>query len=103
LTIEVALSLMLLMAATLLVRSLWNLQRIDPGFRADRLTTMQVWLPRTKYPDAASVSRFYEELLRRVRQVHDVSAAAVANTRPFLGWSLGARLQTPGHTFAAED
>src|SRR2546425_2870267 len=58
---------------------------------------MQVWLPQAKYPDAAGVSRFYEELLRRVRQVHDVSAAAVVNTRPFLGWSLGARFQIPGH------
>jgi putative ABC transport system permease protein len=103
LTIEVALSLMLLMAATLLVRSLWNLQRVDPGFRADRLTTMQVWLPQAKYADAAGVSRFYEELLRRVQQIHEVSAAAVVNTRPFLGWSLGARLQSPGHASPEAD
>jgi putative ABC transport system permease protein len=102
LTIEVALSFMLLMAATLLVKSLWNLERVDPGFRADRLTTMQVWLPPSKYPDAAGVSRFYAELLRRVQQIHEVSAAAVVNTRPFLGWSLGARLQTPGHASPAE-
>src|SRR5205823_1332522 len=97
LTIEIALSLMLLVSATLLVRSLWNLQRVDPGFRADRLTTMQVWLPQAKYPDAGGVSRFYEEVLRRVQQVHGVSAAAVVNVRPFLGWTLGARLQIPGH------
>ena len=103
LTIEVALSLMLVMTATLLVRSLWNLQRVDPGFRADRLITMQVWLPEAKYLDAAGVSRFYEELLSRVQQIHEVSAAAVVNTRPFLGWSLGARLQTPGHASPGAD
>jgi len=103
LTIEVALSLMLLIAATLLVRSLWNLQRVDPGFRPDRLTAMQVWLPEATYPDAAGVSRFHQELLRRVRQVHEVSAAAVVNTRPFLGWSLGARVQTPGHASPSAD
>ena len=103
LTIEIALSLMLLAGATLLVRSLWNLQRVDPGFRTDRLTTMQVWLPRTTYPDAAGVSRFYEEFLRRVQGVRGVSAAAFVNTRPFLGWSLGARLQVPGHAAPAED
>jgi putative ABC transport system permease protein len=103
LTIEVALSLMLLMAATLLVRSLWNLQRVDPGFRVDRVTTMQVWLPATKYPDAASVSRFYAELLRRVQQSPEVSAAAVVNTRPFLGWSIGARFQPPGQTWSGAD
>jgi len=103
LAIEVALSLMLLAGATLLLRSLWNLQQVDPGFRADRLTTMQVWLPQAKYPDAAGVARFYEEVLRRVRQVHEVSAAAVANVRPFLGWSLGARLQMPGHASPRAD
>jgi putative ABC transport system permease protein len=103
LAIEVALSLMLLVGATLLLRSLWNLQRVDPGFRADRLTTMQVWLPPAKYPDAAAVSRFYEDLLRRVQGGHDVAAAAVVNVRPFLGWSLGARLQLPGHASSAAD
>ena len=103
LTVEIALSLMLVVGATLLLRSLWNLQRVDLGFSADRLTTMQVWLPQSKYPDAAGVARFYEELLRRVQQAPEVSAAAVANVRPFLGWSLGARLQMPGHASSGAD
>jgi predicted permease len=101
--LEVGLALMLLVCATLLVRSLWNLQRVDPGFIPDRVTTMQLWLPRVKYRDSGSVARFYAELLRRVRSVPGVSAVAVVNTRPFLGWSLGARLQVPGHTAPAED
>lgn len=103
LTIEVALSLVLLVGATLLLRSLWNLQRVDPGFRADRLTTMQVWLPQARYQDADSVSRFYQEVLRRVQEVREVSAAAVVNTRPFLGWSLGARFQIPGQASRGAD
>ena len=103
LTLEIALSLMLLTTAILLVRSLWNLERVDPGFRAERLTTMQVWLPPTTYPEADGVSRFYEDVLRRLQQVPDVSAAAVVNTRPFLGWSLGARFQRPGHPSPAAD
>src|SRR5438067_8750154 len=103
LTIEVALSLMLLVGAILLLKSLWNLQRVDRGFRADQLTTMQLWLPKAKYPDAPTVSRFYDELLHRVQKVHDVAAVAVVNTRPLLGWSLGARLQVPGHAVPAED
>jgi predicted permease len=103
LTIEVALSFMLFFAAILLVRSLWNLERLDPGFRADHLTTMQVWLPEAKYADRGRVSRFYEQLLQSVQDTHDVSAVAVVNTRPFLGWSIGARLQVPGHAAASDD
>jgi putative ABC transport system permease protein len=93
---EIALSLMLLVAATLLVRSLWNLRQVDPGFRAERLLTMQLWLPAEKYASPSSVSRFYQEVLRRIGRFPEVRAAAIVNTRPFLGWSLGARLEIPG-------
>ena len=100
LTVEIALSLLLLIGATLLVRSLWNLQQVDPGFRAERLLTMQLWLPEEKYANPSSVSGFYEEVLRRLHQFPEVRAAAVVNTRPFLGWSLGARLEIPGRTLS---
>jgi predicted permease len=103
LAVEIALSLMLLFGATLLVRSLWNLQRVDPGFRPDRLITMQLWLPGTRYPNAESVSLFYQEVLRRIHSLSDVTATAVVNTRPFLGWSLGARFQAPGQASSAAD
>jgi len=93
---EIALSLMLLVAATLLVRSLWNLRQVDPGFRAERLLTMQLWLPAEKYPSPSSVSAFHQEVLRRIDRFPEVRAAAIVNTRPFLGWSLGARLSIPG-------
>ena len=103
LTVEIALSLMLVIAATLLVRSLWKLQQVDPGFRADRLVTMQVWLPQGKYPTRSSVSGFYREVLRRLHQFPEVREAAVVNTRPFLGWSLGARLHIPGRPSPTAD
>ena len=88
LAVEIALSLMLLVGAVLLVRSLWHLQRVDPGFRADGLLTMQLWLPETKYEGASEVAGFSAEILRRFAQFPEVSAAATVNTRPFLGWSL---------------
>ena len=93
---EIAASLMLVIGAMLLVRSLWNLQRVDPGFQPDRLVTMQMWLPAARYPDRFAVSSFYEEVLRRLQGFPELRAAALVNTRPFLGWSLGARLEIPG-------
>lgn len=96
---EIAASLMLLIGATLLIRSLWNLERVNPGFRPERLVTMQVWLPKTKYPSTPSVSGFFHEALRRLAQFPEVRAAAFVNTRPFLGWSLGATIDIPGRVF----
>jgi putative ABC transport system permease protein len=96
LAIEMSLSLVLLVGAALLIRTLWNLQRVDPGFRGDHLLTMQLWLPPAKYTTRASTSGFYEEVLGRLRSHPEIREAAVSNTRPFLGWSLGARLSFPG-------
>jgi putative ABC transport system permease protein len=93
---EIALSLMLLVTATLLVRSLWNLRNVDPGFRADRLLTMQLWLPPEKYSEPSSISAFHQEILRRIAGLPAVRAAAIVNVRPFLGWGLGATLEIPG-------
>ena len=103
LTTEMALSLMLLIGAILLVRSLWNLQQVDPGFRAERLLTMQLWLPEDKYSHPSTVSRFHEEVLRRLHRFPEVRSAAVVNTRPFLGWSLGARVSIPDRVSRARD
>jgi putative ABC transport system permease protein len=96
LALQIALSLMLVIGAALLVRSLWNLQQIDPGFRADHLLTMQLWLPPAKYTTPSRVTDFYQEVLRRLNGFPEIREAAVVNTRPFLGWRLGARLHVPG-------
>jgi putative ABC transport system permease protein len=96
LVVQIALSLMLVVGAALLVRSLWNLQQVDPGFRADHLLTMQLWLPPAKYRTPSRVAEFYQEVLRRLHEFPEIQEVAVVNTRPFLGWRLGARLHVPG-------
>jgi putative ABC transport system permease protein len=62
---------------------------------------MQLWLPPSTYASRASVSAFYDEVLRRLRRFPEVREAAVVNTRPFLGWRLGARLRLPGRPSVA--
>ena len=96
LVVELALSVVLLVGAALLIRTLWNLQRVDPGFRPERLLTMQVWLPERKYPDASGVRVFSDELLRRVGRLPGVREVATVNTRPFLGWFLTTDVEVPG-------
>jgi putative ABC transport system permease protein len=101
LAVQIALSLMLVIGAALLMRSLWNLQQADPGFQADHLLTMQLWLPPAKYTTASRVAEFYQEVLHRLHEFPEIREAAIVNTRPFLGWRLGARLHVPGRPLDA--
>ncbi len=85
---EVSLAVVMLSAAGLMLRSLWNLQSIDLGFRTDNVLTMRVGLPPDHYPDARSVL-LYQTLLDRVRALGGVRAAgAVADLPVADGWSV---------------
>ena len=94
---------MLLVAAVSILRSFWNLQSVDPGFRTDRVLTMQVWLPKAKYSVGRQVSAFYQQTLARVGTLPGVESAAGMNFRPFLGWSDGVEVDIEGREPARPD
>ena len=79
---EFALALPLLLGAGLLLHSFVRLQRVDPGFDPERLLTVRVSLPETRYADTAAVRRFWDEALRRVREVPGVTEAALTLSLP---------------------
>jgi predicted permease len=83
--IQVGLALVLIISASLLVRSFWNLHQVDPGFDADALLTVELQLPGARYPDNAAQERFYEELLDRIRRLPGVDAAATTTAYPGTG------------------
>jgi putative ABC transport system permease protein len=89
---EIALSIVLLVGAGLLLESFWRLQRVDPGFRPDHLLTMQLWLPKTKYPQASEVRAFWDQVLHRIEVLPAVRAAGAVSFRPFLGMGASTRL-----------
>jgi ABC-type lipoprotein release transport system permease subunit len=62
---EVALSLVLLVGAGLLIRSLEKLQAVNPGFQAENLLVMTLRLPASRYPTANAATRFFEEVVAR--------------------------------------
>jgi putative ABC transport system permease protein len=82
---ETALSLMLLVAAGLLVKSFIQLQRVDPGFNPRGVLTAVVSLPSTVYPDP-QVKAFYPQLLERLRTMPGVQSAAVTSSLPLGGF-----------------
>jgi putative ABC transport system permease protein len=79
---EVAVSFLLLIGAGLLINSFIRLRHVDPGFRPDKLLTMKIALPATRYPDKQRRSLFYDELLRRVETLPGVASAAVTTNLP---------------------
>jgi putative ABC transport system permease protein len=79
--VELALATMLVIGATLLVRSFNRLQRAELGFQPDRLFTAQISLPRLKYPEKSAVA-FYEKLLEELRRAPGVRAAAISSGIP---------------------
>jgi putative ABC transport system permease protein len=76
---EVALTLALLVGAGLLIRSFWRLQEVNPGFKTDHLLTLQLRLPRTKYPEGAQVASFFERLRERLSALPGVEAASAVS------------------------
>ena len=81
-TAEIALALMLLVAAGLLIRTLWQLRAVDPGIDPHNVVTMTVVLPRAQYGKAEQRIRFADEMLRRVRALPGVTSAATIDSLP---------------------
>ena len=82
---EVALAVMLLVGAGLLARTMMELLRIDPGFEADNLVTLQVQATGTAYPDGASLLRHHDRVREVVAAVPGVSAVGLASQLPLSG------------------
>jgi predicted permease len=85
---ETALVLVLLVGAGLLLKSLWRLQNVDPGFRRDRILTMQITLPDRVYEKVSDKRQFYARLLDRLAGVPGVADVSAINLLPFgsLSW-----------------
>jgi predicted permease len=82
---ELALSLVLMVAAGLLLRSFWDLFKVPPGFNPDRVMAVQTWLPGPNDPSAdiyrtaTQESVLLREILRRSRTLPGVEEAAVGD------------------------
>lgn len=85
---ELALSLMLLIAAGLLVRSFVRLQSVPPGFNTDRLLTMQVVASDPKYRDERAAANLFQQIDARIAHLPGVLAEGTVSALPLTG-SLG--------------
>jgi len=79
---EMALAVMLLVGTGLLMQSLARLQQQQPGFRVDHLLRTHMFLPPVRYPDAASLTRFFDQYTARVRRLPGVRDAVISAAYP---------------------
>jgi predicted permease len=82
---EVSLSLVLLVGASLFVRSFLGMRNASVGFATDPLLTMRFYLPGTQYDSTNAKVQRVEDVLRRVEAVPGVQAAAISNLIPIDG------------------
>jgi predicted permease len=83
--VQVAVSVVLLVSAGLLLMSFFKLQQVNPGYRTERLLSVDAFGNFSKYPDGAALLRFYIPLLERLESRPGIVAAAVTNAVPFTG------------------
>ena len=79
---EVAMTLVLLVAAGLLVRTLLRLNRVDKGFNSQNVLTMNIGLPSLKYPKPENVVAFYQQATERISALPGVKAAGITSVLP---------------------
>ena len=86
---EFALALTLLSGAGLALHSLWNLSRVDLGFRASHLLTFELEPPKEEPFQPAHIVGFYREALDRIKALPGVVNAEVATGMPLRGTEFG--------------
>ena len=89
---QVALAIVLGIGAGLMLRSLWNLQRIDPGFAAEQVLTFRLQTT-TKYANLSTGLPYFEQVLERVRALPGVTYVGSIQHLPMTGYNWTAQVR----------
>ena len=99
-TIQIAVSLVLLAGAGLLLRSLWKLETVSLGMDARSVITAGLDLAQYRYPDSGKQIAFFSQLESRLRQMPGITALGLSDTLPPSGGMQATFLSSidiPGH------
>ena len=96
---EMAVAVLLVIAAGLLIRSFAELLRVDPGFGSEQITTARITLPDTRYSDDTRQRLFYGELLTRIGALPGVQAIEATSHLPLIGGASGFAFEVEGKPY----
>ena len=93
---QIALAMILVVGAGLLVRTLWKLGAVDPGFRPDHLILFEVAPPADTGDSPARAAAFYRQIEEIARELPGVGGAALTNFAPLYDGGLPSPVAVPG-------
>ena len=93
---EVAGCVILLVGTGLLLKALWRVQGVDPGFRAEDVLTLRTALPIPRYSEPDARRDFYSRILTNVRALPGVTSAAYVSYHPMEPFSGRFQVLAPG-------
>jgi predicted permease len=99
---QVALALVLVIAAGLLTRTFFQLLGADGGFNAERVLTFQLPLPALKYAEQDRIVTLFGNVLERLRAIPGVQAAGIGETVPMGGEGESTVIRVPDHPAASQ-
>jgi putative ABC transport system permease protein len=102
---QIAISLVLLAAAGLLLRSLWNLQNVPTGIETQKVLTETIALADYRYPNPPQQIAFFTELEARLKHLPGVTAVALSDSLPPAGQmrsTIFATIEVAGRPLLAE-
>ncbi len=82
---QVALALALVAGSGLLLKSFFQLIRVDPGFAPEGVATASLRLPEKRYPEPSQLTHFYDQVLTRLASQPGVSTAGAVSVLPLSG------------------
>jgi putative ABC transport system permease protein len=93
---QLALTLVLLIGAGLMTRSFIRLVNVKLGFNPKNVLTMRVELPRSRYQKGEQRTRFFDQLLERVKSIPGIQSAGAISQVPLSGYSMMGRFAIEG-------
>jgi putative ABC transport system permease protein len=94
---QVALALVLVVSASLLVRTFYHMVNANSGFDATHVVTFEVPLPTTKYSDTDRMARLYQQVAQRLQSIAGGQSAGFATVVPLAGPSDATNIRIPEH------